>query len=92
MVSEMRVHAAANVVELSVQILVALQTTPIIDPELVTWLHDLLKPRGTWGHETARLSVKGDIEDVSSELDIGVKGCTSWMKHPELYCSRRVRI
>ncbi|GFX80344.1 angiotensin-converting enzyme [Trichonephila clavipes] len=36
------------------------------------------------------LSVKGDIEDVSSELTMGVKGCTSWMKRPELYFSRRV--
>ncbi|GFV29498.1 HTH_Tnp_Tc3_2 domain-containing protein [Trichonephila clavipes] len=28
--------------------------------------------------------VKEDIEDVSSELGNGVKGCTSWMKHREL--------
>ncbi|GFT07931.1 hypothetical protein TNCV_873611 [Trichonephila clavipes] len=34
------------------------------------------------------MSVKGDIEDVSSELDNGVTGCTAWMKRPELYCSR----
>ncbi|GFU01688.1 hypothetical protein TNCV_1522231 [Trichonephila clavipes] len=42
------------------------------------------------GHETP-LRVKGDIEDVSGELDNGVKGCTSWMKCLEFYCSRRVR-
>ncbi|GFV36175.1 hypothetical protein TNCV_233651 [Trichonephila clavipes] len=35
---------------------------------------------------------EGDIEDVSSELGNWVKGCTSWMKRPELYCSRRVRM
>ncbi|GFX71755.1 hypothetical protein TNCV_4132011 [Trichonephila clavipes] len=28
------------------------------------------------------------MKDVSSELDNGVKGCNSWMKRPELYCSR----
>ncbi|GFX89509.1 putative transposase [Trichonephila clavipes] len=42
------------------------------------------------GHGTTPLKVKEDIEDVSREL--WVKGCTSWMKRPELYCSRRVRI
>ncbi|GFW50605.1 hypothetical protein TNCV_2889071 [Trichonephila clavipes] len=43
------------------------------------------------GNETTLLKVKGDIEDVSSELDNGVKGCTSWMKRPEFYCFRRIR-
>ncbi|GFW94783.1 hypothetical protein TNCV_4248231 [Trichonephila clavipes] len=43
-------------------------------------------------HETTPLMVRGDIEDVSSELDNRVKGCTSWMKRSELYCSRRVKI
>ncbi|GFW24213.1 hypothetical protein TNCV_1847721 [Trichonephila clavipes] len=43
----------------------------------------------TWGHETTPLRVKEDIEDVFSELgEMGIKSCTSWMKHPELYCSR----
>ncbi|GFW20688.1 hypothetical protein TNCV_1049111 [Trichonephila clavipes] len=46
MVSELRVHATANVVELFVQTLVVLQTTPILDSELVTWLHDPLRPCG----------------------------------------------
>ncbi|GFV43149.1 hypothetical protein TNCV_1573951 [Trichonephila clavipes] len=35
------------------------------------------------------LSVKDDIEDVSSELGNGVKSCPSWKNCPELYCSRR---
>ncbi|GFU48347.1 uncharacterized protein TNCV_3342401 [Trichonephila clavipes] len=43
-------------------------------------------------HGATPLRVKGDIEDVSSELDNGVKGCTSWMKRSEFCCSRRVRI
>ncbi|GFS52552.1 protein polybromo-1 [Trichonephila clavipes] len=43
------------------------------------------------GHETTPLRVKGDIEDVSSELDNGVKACTSWMKRTEFYCSQPVR-
>ncbi|GFW98809.1 hypothetical protein TNCV_2837701 [Trichonephila clavipes] len=42
------------------------------------------------GPETP-MRVKGDIDDFSSELDNGVKGCHSWMKCPEFYCSRRVR-
>ncbi|GFU76338.1 hypothetical protein TNCV_285381 [Trichonephila clavipes] len=46
----------------------------------------------TRGHGTTPLRVKEDIEDVSSELGNRVKGCTSWMKRPELYCSQRVRI
>ncbi|GFY17150.1 hypothetical protein TNCV_1089261 [Trichonephila clavipes] len=46
----------------------------------------------TRGHWTTPLRVKEDIEDVSSELGNGVKGCTSRMKRPELYCSRQVRI
>ncbi|GFU26597.1 hypothetical protein TNCV_1837251 [Trichonephila clavipes] len=33
---------------------------------------------------TTPLGVKEDIEDVSSEMGNGVKGCTSWMKRPEL--------
>ncbi|GFX65574.1 hypothetical protein TNCV_5083101 [Trichonephila clavipes] len=44
---------------------------------------------GTLGHEATPLRVKGDIEDVSSELDDGGKGCTSWMRSPEFYCSQR---
>ncbi|GFW93014.1 hypothetical protein TNCV_4209501 [Trichonephila clavipes] len=45
------------------------------------------------GHGTTPLKVKEDDEDVSSELgNGGVKGCTSWMKRPELYFSRRVLI
>ncbi|GFT24846.1 hypothetical protein TNCV_3021331 [Trichonephila clavipes] len=38
------------------------------------------------GHETP-MRVKGDMEDVSCELDNGVKGCTSWMKSPEFSMS-----
>ncbi|GFU81976.1 hypothetical protein TNCV_516571 [Trichonephila clavipes] len=41
----------------------------------------------TRSHGTIPLRVKEDVEDVSSEM---VKGCTSWMKRPELYGSRRV--
>ncbi|GFV56812.1 hypothetical protein TNCV_3995111 [Trichonephila clavipes] len=44
MVSELRVHAATNVVELFVQTLLALQATPVLDSGLVTWLHDPLRP------------------------------------------------
>ncbi|GFX57280.1 hypothetical protein TNCV_2965591 [Trichonephila clavipes] len=40
------------------------------------------------GHETTPLRAKGDIKHVSRELDEGVKGCTSWMKGPEFFCSR----
>ncbi|GFS93041.1 hypothetical protein TNCV_532451 [Trichonephila clavipes] len=47
MVSELRVHAAANVVELFVQTLVVLQTTPILDSGLVMGLHDALRPCGS---------------------------------------------
>ncbi|GFV52973.1 HTH_48 domain-containing protein [Trichonephila clavipes] len=43
MVSELRVNAAANVVELFTQTLV-LKTTPVHDSGLVTWLHDTLRP------------------------------------------------
>ncbi|GFV81237.1 integrase catalytic domain-containing protein [Trichonephila clavipes] len=39
MVSELRVLAAENVVELYVRTLVVLQTTPILESELVMWLH-----------------------------------------------------
>ncbi|GFV50559.1 hypothetical protein TNCV_3122561, partial [Trichonephila clavipes] len=42
----------------------------------------------TKGYWTTPLNVKRDTEDVSSELDNGVKGCTSSMKRPEVYCSR----
>ncbi|GFV97276.1 hypothetical protein TNCV_2037861 [Trichonephila clavipes] len=35
------------------------------------------------------LRVKRHIEeDVSIEMDNGVKACTSWMKCPQFYCSR----
>ncbi|GFV95256.1 hypothetical protein TNCV_4586311 [Trichonephila clavipes] len=44
MVSELRVHVTANVVELSVQTLIVLQTTPILDSGLVTLLHNPLRP------------------------------------------------
>ncbi|GFY19796.1 hypothetical protein TNCV_4649661 [Trichonephila clavipes] len=43
------------------------------------------------GYEITPLRVKGDIEDVYSELDMGVKDCTSWMERPEFYCSRHVK-
>ncbi|GFU93093.1 hypothetical protein TNCV_152811 [Trichonephila clavipes] len=39
-------------------------------------------------HGKIPLRVKDDIEDVSSEFGNGDKGCTFWMKRPELYCSR----
>ncbi|GFU50631.1 hypothetical protein TNCV_235931, partial [Trichonephila clavipes] len=51
-VSKLRVHAAANVIELFVQILVVLQLTPILDLGLMTLGpnsdlgHDPLKPCG----------------------------------------------
>ncbi|GFW33422.1 uncharacterized protein TNCV_2795891 [Trichonephila clavipes] len=41
-------------------------------------------------HGTTPMSVKGDIEDVSTST--GQWGCTSFMKHSDFYCSRRVRI
>ncbi|GFS86217.1 hypothetical protein TNCV_660961 [Trichonephila clavipes] len=43
MFSELRIHAYANVVELFVQTHIVLQTTPIHDSELKTWLHDSLR-------------------------------------------------
>ncbi|GFT77041.1 hypothetical protein TNCV_1099261 [Trichonephila clavipes] len=46
MVSELRVHTIANVVELFMQTFVVLQTTPIPDSVLVMWLHDPLRPCG----------------------------------------------
>ncbi|GFU12683.1 hypothetical protein TNCV_2585371 [Trichonephila clavipes] len=46
MVSKMRVHAAANVMELFVQALVVLQSYPILNSGLVTWLHDPLRSCG----------------------------------------------
>ncbi|GFU66905.1 hypothetical protein TNCV_895411 [Trichonephila clavipes] len=45
----------------------------------------------TWGDESTLLKGKGDVEDVSRELDNGAKDCPSWMKRPEFCCSRRVR-
>ncbi|GFV62241.1 HTH_Tnp_Tc3_2 domain-containing protein [Trichonephila clavipes] len=42
----------------------------------------------TRGLGATPLRVKEDTEDVSSELSNRFKGCTSWMKRPELYCSR----
>ncbi|GFT22409.1 hypothetical protein TNCV_3273811 [Trichonephila clavipes] len=36
LISELRVHAAANVIELFVQTLVVLQTTPTLDSGLMT--------------------------------------------------------
>ncbi|GFV51668.1 hypothetical protein TNCV_1320241 [Trichonephila clavipes] len=45
-VSELRVHTVANVVELFVKTFVVLQTTPVLDSVLVTWLHDPLRPCG----------------------------------------------
>ncbi|GFY34716.1 hypothetical protein TNCV_4701971 [Trichonephila clavipes] len=46
MVSKLRVHIAANVIELFMKTLVVLQTTPILDSGLMTWLHDLLSQCG----------------------------------------------
>lgn len=43
MVSELRGHAAANVVKLFVQTLV-LQMTPFLDSGLMMWLYDPLRP------------------------------------------------
>ncbi|GFY26813.1 hypothetical protein TNCV_4375591 [Trichonephila clavipes] len=43
MVSEPRVRAATNVVELFLQTHSVLQMTPILDSELVTFLHDTLR-------------------------------------------------
>ncbi|GFW66045.1 transposable element Tc3 transposase [Trichonephila clavipes] len=44
MVTELRVHAAANVVELFVQTFVVLRTIPILDSGLKTFQHDPLSP------------------------------------------------
>ncbi|GFX05485.1 hypothetical protein TNCV_1008071 [Trichonephila clavipes] len=44
--SELRVHAAAKIVELFVYTLVVLNTTPILDSGLVMWLHDPLRSCG----------------------------------------------
>ncbi|GFW99537.1 hypothetical protein TNCV_3417701 [Trichonephila clavipes] len=46
MVSELRFHTAANVIEQFVQTLVVLQTTPTLDSGIMTWLHDSLRPCG----------------------------------------------
>ncbi|GFW43951.1 hypothetical protein TNCV_231901 [Trichonephila clavipes] len=43
MISHLRVHALANVIELLEQTHVTLQTTPILDSRLLAWLHDQLK-------------------------------------------------
>ena len=40
MVSELRVHAAVNVVELFAQTLVVFKTSPFLDSGLVPWLQD----------------------------------------------------
>ncbi|GFW66122.1 uncharacterized protein TNCV_1710211 [Trichonephila clavipes] len=53
-----------------------------VNPSSAMW------PR--YEHGITPLRVKEDIEDVSSELGNGVTGCTSWMKRPELYCSRQI--
>ncbi|GFU56599.1 hypothetical protein TNCV_1407381 [Trichonephila clavipes] len=53
---------------------------------VIEWRSELDNKGITWEHGTLPLSAKGDIEDASSELDIGFKGGTSWMKRPELYC------
>ncbi|GFU53284.1 hypothetical protein TNCV_2953201 [Trichonephila clavipes] len=45
MVPELRVYAAASIVELFVQTLV-LQTTPVLDSGLMMWLCDPLRPCG----------------------------------------------
>ncbi|GFY25671.1 hypothetical protein TNCV_2487911 [Trichonephila clavipes] len=44
MVSELRIHAAANVIELFVLTLVFLQASPILNSGLETRLHDQLRP------------------------------------------------
>ena len=46
MVSELIVHAAANVVELFVQMVIVLQTFPSVDSGIETLLHDPLQPCG----------------------------------------------
>ncbi|GFW89873.1 hypothetical protein TNCV_2425301 [Trichonephila clavipes] len=43
LVSELRVHAATNVVELYVQTLFVLRTTPLLDSGLLTGMHDHLR-------------------------------------------------
>ncbi|GFY33454.1 tigger transposable element-derived protein 1 [Trichonephila clavipes] len=47
---------------------------------------DYFKDTGT-RETTPELRVKGSIENVS-EVDNGVSGYTSWMKHPEFYSCR----
>ncbi|GFS94515.1 hypothetical protein TNCV_2015251 [Trichonephila clavipes] len=43
------------------------------------------------GHETP-MREKGDIKDSSPvNWTMGVKGCTSWRKRPEFYCSQRIK-
>ncbi|GFX86291.1 hypothetical protein TNCV_2561731 [Trichonephila clavipes] len=46
MIYELRVHNAANVIKLFVQIFVVLQTTPILSSGLMTWRHDPLRSCG----------------------------------------------
>ncbi|GFV81836.1 hypothetical protein TNCV_1057251 [Trichonephila clavipes] len=45
-VSELSIHAAANVLDLFVQTLLISQTTPILDSGLTTWLQDPLSSCG----------------------------------------------
>ncbi|GFW51311.1 hypothetical protein TNCV_3254401 [Trichonephila clavipes] len=49
----------------------------------VRLINTMNKLRLVQGHETTPLKVKGDMKEV--------KGCTSWMKLSEFYCSRRIR-
>ncbi|GFW76230.1 hypothetical protein TNCV_3800651 [Trichonephila clavipes] len=46
MVHEMRVHSVTNIIGLFLQTLVVLQTTPILDTGLLTWLLDPLRSCG----------------------------------------------
>ncbi|GFX16119.1 hypothetical protein TNCV_4703751 [Trichonephila clavipes] len=62
MVSKLRAITAANVVELFTQIIVALQKTPNFPSELITWLHDPLRPCGWY----AVFSAASDIEPLRS--------------------------
>ena len=57
MTAELRVHAAASVIQLFVQEFVFLQTTPFLDLGVLKWLYDLLK-----GHED-KMSVFSDVND-----------------------------
>ncbi|GFT46991.1 DDE_Tnp_IS1595 domain-containing protein [Trichonephila clavipes] len=72
MVSELRVHAAASVVELFVQTLVVLQTTPILDSGLVTWLHDLLSGRNDIDEDSNHLRREKEREAILREKEKSV--------------------